>query len=430
MYSCITSICRLLGALLVILTAYAAPAGAQLTTSGFPLTTLTGNEIIDCQPPATNPPTSPWITTCTVKQIAQVGLPIAINITPDCANTPGVRAPIYVCNDLPGNNNAGQNAGLQVWIGSGPTATPAANSPAAATFYIDNLNSRGGIWTINTIATQQPISAGGAVGPVHGNEANVVASIPVATPTSAFTTGSWTHGWEAVCNQNTGANPVPCQTAFWVWAAGDYENGSNPQYQPWNIAYGASRTQYAGFDCEINPGGASDTGAYFKQGCFWDQSNSAVSLLVSGAHTSIIDVSGATSYTQFVNCGLNICSFAGGGGVSFASKVALQGDETHPLTWQIGGSGQAWQMRENAGGTLYVYDSTNNKIQLIFAENNGGVTLGATGESVSIAGILGIPQSTWTDTQACNAGQISVDFSFVYVCTATNTVKRAALSTF
>lgn len=41
-----------------------------------------------------------------------------------------------------------------------------------------------------------------------------------------------------------------------------------------------------------------------------------------------------------------------------------------------------------------------------------------------------ITPQTWTDTQTCSAGQISVDSGFIYVCTATNTVERAALSAF
>jgi hypothetical protein len=49
---------------------------------------------------------------------------------------------------------------------------------------------------------------------------------------------------------------------------------------------------------------------------------------------------------------------------------------------------------------------------------------------VFMGGVLGLTPATWTDTQTCTAGQVSVDASFVYVCTATNTVKRAALSSF
>lgn len=43
---------------------------------------------------------------------------------------------------------------------------------------------------------------------------------------------------------------------------------------------------------------------------------------------------------------------------------------------------------------------------------------------------LSLTPSTWADTQTCTAGQIAVDGSYIYVCTATNTVKRAALSAF
>lgn len=50
--------------------------------------------------------------------------------------------------------------------------------------------------------------------------------------------------------------------------------------------------------------------------------------------------------------------------------------------------------------------------------------------ALQVNGTLGIPQATWADNQTCAVGQISVDASFIYVCTATNTVKRAALSSF
>jgi hypothetical protein len=99
------------------------------------------------------------------------------------------------------------------------------------------------------------------------------------------------HAAEAVCSLNTGVTPQPCQTAFWVYAAGDYANNSSSTTQPWNFAFAASRTQQAGFDCEINPAGASDTGTYFKKGCFWDQSNSAASLLITGTHGYAVDAS-------------------------------------------------------------------------------------------------------------------------------------------
>jgi hypothetical protein len=55
---------------------------------------------------------------------------------------------------------------------------------------------------------------------------------------------------------------------------------------------------------------------------------------------------------------------------------------------------------------------------------------GRGGFCVNGSGVIGMTPTTWADNQACVAGQIMVDSGFVYVCTATNTVKRAALSTF
>lgn len=72
--------------------------------------------------------------------------------------------------------------------------------------------------------------------------------------------------------------------------------------------------------------------------------------------------------------------------------------------------------------------------QLIFSTWNLSGTivtdLTLSGASATFGVTLGIPQATWADNQTCTAGQISVDASYVYACTASNTVKRAALSTF
>lgn len=57
-------------------------------------------------------------------------------------------------------------------------------------------------------------------------------------------------------------------------------------------------------------------------------------------------------------------------------------------------------------------------------------TLNAGTFTIHSSSVLGLPLATWTDTQTCTTGQISIDASFIYVCTATNTVKRATLATF
>jgi hypothetical protein len=56
-------------------------------------------------------------------------------------------------------------------------------------------------------------------------------------------------------------------------------------------------------------------------------------------------------------------------------------------------------------------------------------TLATTPAPISVS-LIGLLPVTWADNQTCVAGQVTVDANFIYVCTSTNTVKRAALSTF
>jgi hypothetical protein len=71
------------------------------------------------------------------------------------------------------------------------------------------------------------------------------------------------------------------------------------------------------------------------------------------------------------------------------------------------------------GGSLQILSG---EYGLLFGITDAGVA--------AFYGTVGLTPVTWTDTQTCVAGQISVDASYVYVCTASNTVKRATLSTF
>lgn len=259
----------------------------------------------------------------------------SINTT-GLTTTFGPGSSLFVWSNPNGMNAAGINAGCRFWVGSNPTATPGASDTVVCTYAIDNLNGRGPTWTSNWICNQYAIANGGTAGIGHCNEVDVTQSIVAPTPMSAFSGGSVMHAHEVECSQNTSGAVFPCQTAFWVSAAGDYANSGTSQTQPWNFAFAASRTQYAGFDCELISG---DTGTYFKQGCFWDQSNSATTLLVSGTHTSIIDISGLAGLTQFVNCGAAACSFAGAGGL--IAKHYLYADFNANGTYPTAGPGLA-----------------------------------------------------------------------------------------
>lgn len=68
-----------------------------------------------------------------------------------------------------------------------------------------------------------------------------------------------------------------------------------------------------------------------------------------------------------------------------------------------------------------------NSLNQLQISGNGFVTVT---NSFSVGGVLGLTPATWVDNQTTAAGQISVDANYIYVATATNTVKRVALTSF
>lgn len=60
----------------------------------------------------------------------------------------------------------------------------------------------------------------------------------------------------------------------------------------------------------------------------------------------------------------------------------------------------------------------------------GGAAVNLSSAGVGLVGPVALTPSSPLDNTSCTAGQIAVDANYVYVCTATNTWKRAALSGF
>lgn len=236
----------------------------------------------------------------------------SINVTANgCTNSPGIRAPFYICNDAT-TNLLGQSVGMQIWIGNNPTGTPGVgNNIIALTGYINNLNNRGagaagGVWFENLICQQGTVAAGGASTIIRCNETDVNESITVSNPLSAFSSGPAVYGAQYVSSSNGSGTIFPVLAAITITSAGDVSSS-----QEWfNFGVGGQRIHLALADCELASG---DVTAAFTKGCLWDQSNSTNVILVAGSHTTFADVSGAT-LTELINCGTHLCSFAGSGG--------------------------------------------------------------------------------------------------------------------
>lgn len=66
----------------------------------------------------------------------------------------------------------------------------------------------------------------------------------------------------------------------------------------------------------------------------------------------------------------------------------------------------------------------------LYLDASNNFHVGMSAASIVMNSTVGLTPATWADNQTCTAGQVSVDASFVYVCTASNVVKRATLATF
>jgi hypothetical protein len=109
------------------------------------------------------------------------------------------------------------------------------------------------------------------------------------------------------------------------------------------------------------------------------------------------------------------------------------------------GNGTSTGLRANSSGAFvdssspYAYMSTanlNGSADTSTSRIGAGIVGAGTGAAGSVAGEFRAAihsvgtLTTWANNQTCTAGQSTWDASFIYVCTATNTVKRATLASF
>jgi hypothetical protein len=112
--------------------------------------------------------------------------------------------------------------------------------------------------------------------------------------------------------------------------------------------------------------------------------------------------------------------------ISQAGSASTQASQSINFSNKVGGTVYQSVIYEDASAVFeintYAGELVNVNGAPIAQINSSGLNL----ES----GVLQIPQVTWTDTETCTAGQFTADANYIYFCTTTNTVKRAALSTF
>jgi hypothetical protein len=134
---------------------------------------------------------------------------------------------------------------------------------------------------------------------------------------------------------------------------------------------------------------------------------------VAGNGNTIIDGSLVVNYTSVISSApVTLHATTNQDVVLFASV------NSGPALTSVNDAGNAYEPFTINGSTTYIQNAGVNAITI------------SGSQAATFSGTVGLTPATWTDTQTCTAGQISVDASYIYACTATNTVKRAALSTF
>jgi hypothetical protein len=327
---------------------------------------------------------------------------VVINATTFASSAKPNRGPLFVWGNPANGTLAGQAGCAQFWMGDNPTAFIGSGTQATCVgIGAVNGNGRGPTWAVNILAAQSSAVIGAVQGPLTGVEID-------ASSDPAYVQGQTPFQANPVTNLQLYNSPAVSMVtnAITIWNPDGTGN-----FWFWE---GISMSRYKNYALHFYHLGSDPASV----ATLFDESNAAYSYRATGSYTNAIDLTSAT----IANNAIQTPGFS----VNKNGEVALTGPEGNQLDWFLGG--QIWAANMASGGSWYIEDVTNTKFPIVIAKNGGVIAL--TGSSIAISGTLGIPQVTWTDTQTCTTGQISVDASFIYVCTSTNVVKRATLASF
>lgn len=193
----------------------------------------------------------------------------------------GKRGPLFIWNNPAPTDfeTTGENAGMQIWIGDNPTATPGGGHAVGQTIGVINGNSREALYGINLLVGISTGAPGFVDGFLCGLEINTYADF-VATVTDPYGGGARKNAVEITTQGTIGR----ITTAIMLYAtdttgSGWYQNG---------IAI--SRCYDQGITFHKNPGGGTDSVNAFQTAAIYDKSNSTNVLKVDGDHANIINL--------------------------------------------------------------------------------------------------------------------------------------------
>lgn len=202
-----------------------------------------------------------------------------LNIAYQNTYAPGARAPLFIWQNPTSPPPTGRNAGMQIWIGDNPTATPGGNDTVAATIATINGNSRTNLWGMNILVGQCNTVCGANYldGGTTGIEIDMYGDAVYLAADRAFNATPTGTPKEAL--QLVSQGPIQLTAAQMIWATAS--DGSNW----WHEGIAISRVKDIGLHFVINPNG-TDSATPYSVASILDESNANV-LFGPNAHNNI-----------------------------------------------------------------------------------------------------------------------------------------------
>jgi len=308
----------------------------------------------------------------------------------------GERGSLFIWNN-PANADliAGYNAGMQVWIGDNPVATPGAGHAAASTLAVVNGNGRNALYGQNILVGFSNSGAGFVDGFLCGMEINVYADF-AATVTDAFAGGNRKNGLELTSQGTVGR----VTAAAMIWSA------DNTGAAWWYEGLAVSRAVNNGIRFAKDPAGSVDSINAFQNAAILDESNSTSVLKVGGGHTSIFDLQLNPSFTNFVLGKNNAAtSLLFNNGVNQTFDITINSGSSSAQNSQITLSDRTtakWQVVKNTSNNFSIFNVATSLSSILINTSTDDVStarnmfVGAGGNPLGISRVLSVNAASGT----------------------------------
>lgn len=307
--------------------------------------------------------------------------PGAVMIDPDRQMTAAQRGrgPLFIwSNPAPSDLVAGYNAGVQIWVGDNPTATPGAGDAVGLTTVCVSGNSRTSLWGQNIVVGRSDIGPGFIDGNCVGLEINMFSEFTLAESNPFGPTAGRKNMLEIV--GSGGGGRLTAAGMIWVNdATGDswFEHG---------LAF--SRVVQDGLKFVKNPNTTTDGIAAFQVAAIYDASDSANVLKIDGTHGSVIDLSGNPTLGRFIKGPPNapmILNIGNGANQPVIVTLDSGSGAVHDAALDFADRGVVkWRwIKNNGNGFFLVADPLGAHITVAEWASGGGGALGIGGISPS-----------------------------------------------